>query len=108
MLRLHPVPNLIQRGKIDIAKPFALGKQLVLKSSEARDKLVRRGLQRALGIEFAFPRQIDHGEQQIADLILDRFSILRRNRRFRFGGFFFNFRDHVAQFCPIEINPGRF
>lgn len=119
MLRLHPVPDLIQLGKIDITKPFAMRMQLVLEPSEARDKLVRRGLQRALGIEFAFARQIDHGKQQIADLILDRLfafrtnpscggSILRGNRRLGFGDFFFDFRDHVAQFCPIEIDPGRF
>ncbi len=83
MLRLHPVPNLIQLGKIDITKPFALRKQFVLEPSEARDKLVRRGLQRALGIEFAFPRQIDHGKLQIADLIRDRLSILQGKISFR-------------------------
>jgi hypothetical protein len=47
---------LIQLGEIDVAQPFALRLELVLESSEPRDKLVRRRLQRALGIEVAFPR----------------------------------------------------
>ncbi len=69
---LYLVPNRIQLSKIDITKPLALRLQLVLESIESCDKLVRSGLQRAFGIEFAFAREIDDCEQQIANLVLDR------------------------------------
>src|SRR6266508_5722191 len=82
---LDPVPNLIQLSQIRIPKPLALHLQLVLESIESRDKLVGSSLQRAFGIEFAFAREIDDCEQQIADLVLDRPLILSARRRTRGG-----------------------
>src|SRR6266496_485374 len=82
---LNPVPDLIQLSKIGIPEPLAARLQLVLESIESRDKLVGGGLQRGFGIEFAFPREIDHREQQIADLVLDRPLILSATGRTRCG-----------------------
>ena len=81
---LDPVPNLVQLGQIDIPKPFALRLQLFLESIESRDKFVGSGLQRAFGVEFAFASEIDHCEQQVADLILDRLIDLRSDRPLSF------------------------
>ena len=81
--------------------------QLVLQSIESRDKFFRRHLQRAFRVEIAFPRQINHCEQQIAGFVRNRLSILGRDCRFCFAKLLLNFRNHVAQLAPIEIHPRR-
>ena len=105
---LYLLPNRIQLHQIDITKPLALRSQCILESIESRDEFVGSGLQRAFGIEFAFAREIDDCEKQIADLVFHRLSILRRDRLLRFAQFFFNLRDHLARFAPIEIDPRHF
>jgi len=85
VIPFHLIPNRIQLGEIDITKLFASRLQLVLDSSEARDKLVL-AVCSALSHRVCICVPIDHGKQQVADLILDRLSILRGNRRFGFDG----------------------
>ena len=102
------IPNLIQLSQIGIPKPLALGVQLVLEPIESHDKLVGSGLQRAFGIEFAFAREIDDREQQIADLVLNCLLILRSDCVLHFIKFFSNLRDHVTHISPIEIDARNF
>ena len=59
-------------------------------------------------IEIAFAREIDDGEEQIADLVRNRAGIARRDGLFRFRQFLVNFRDDIGDFGPIKIDPRRF
>jgi hypothetical protein len=52
------VPNLIQFLQPDLSQLFALRVKLIFQSIEPANKLVGGALQSALGVQFAFPRQI--------------------------------------------------
>src|SRR5204862_6908822 len=114
------VPDRIHLRKVDVTQVFAARVQFVLQSIETGDEFVSRSLQGAFRIEFAFPCEINDCEEQIAYFVLDvvvhasypwsigRKPMPRLDGLSQFLNFFFNLRDHVAQFSPVKINPGNF
>ena len=70
---LHRIPDLIQRFETDVAQFLPSGVQRILQFVEARDEFVSRRLQCCFRVEVAFAREVDHGKEQIADLIRNRF-----------------------------------
>jgi hypothetical protein len=69
---LQLIPNLIELFELQVAKLFAALANVVFQRVEARDKLLRCRFQRGLRVQFALPRQIRDGKQQVADFIFDR------------------------------------
>ena len=58
--------------QVHLAQFLAPRAQFVFDLIKPRDELVGRGLQHRFRIEIVFPREIDDGKEQIADLIRDR------------------------------------
>jgi len=75
VIPFHLIPNRIQLGEIDITKLFASRLQLVLDSSEARDKLVRAVCSALSASSLALRAKLTTANSKVADLILDRLSI---------------------------------
>ena len=67
-----------------------------------------RGRQDGFRVELVFARQIHDREKEIAHLVRDRLLVTADDRFLRFAQFFVHFRDHILEFAPIEIDPGRF
>src|SRR5260370_4184710 len=74
------VPDLIQLGEIDIAQLLTARPQFFFQQIEPPDEFVRRRMQRGLRVEFAFARQINDCEKQIADLVFDGLLLFALDR----------------------------
>src|SRR4029450_8678318 len=70
------LPNSIPLGQLHVRQFPPARFEFVLQSIEARDELVSGRLERAFCVDFAFPRQVYDGEQQIANLVFDPFLLL--------------------------------
>ena len=104
----HRVPNLVQLFKSGLAQLLPTPAQFVFDLVESRDKFIGRGLQHGFRVEFILAREIDHGKEQIADLIRNRGLILRRDGLLRFACLLNNFCEDIRNFRPIKIDAGRF
>ena len=66
------VPQCIHLVEVRVARRLAALAQTVLDVLESRRETTVRGAQRGLGIDAVFARQAHRGEEQIADLVLER------------------------------------
>jgi hypothetical protein len=73
---LDRVPNRIHFGQLHFAQFPAARFEFVLQSIEAGDEFVSGRLDRGFCVDFALPRQVYDGEQQIANLVFDPLLLL--------------------------------
>jgi hypothetical protein len=69
------IPDRIHLGQFHFAQFPAARFEFVLQSIEARNELISGRLERGFCVDFALPRQIYDGEQQIANLVFDHFLL---------------------------------
>src|SRR5581483_3098711 len=102
--RLGRVPQRVHLGKRRLARRFALRSQRAFDGREAPLEFLVRPTQHRFRIGGKMPRQIDHGEQQIAGFAGSRRGILRADIGFDFVGLLANLRQYRHRIVPVETD----
>src|SRR5438552_2173739 len=105
---LRLIPQGVHFGERRVLRPLADGGEAILDRREAPLDLEITHSQRGLGIDIEMTREVDHHEQEIADLPRNLVPLPGVKLGFDLVGFFANFSDHRLRIVPVEADLARF